>query len=522
MKNKIFVLLSLILLSCNVNAQLYPQKDFGGILEEELTDVIKTKNGNYFVTGYSSSSNTGNKTDTTRGYTDNWLLMLDSNLNIIWQKTIGGSSGDYIKSTVEVNNSNFLCFGYSSSTISGEKTEDTIGVNDYWLYKLDGQGNILWQKVYGGNDWDEAKQIVKINDNKFILAGTSLSGLSGNKTDTSRGFNDYWIVCIDSIGNILWDKTIGGSDNDNLESISVDKYGNIILSGNSFSPASGEKSEENYGINDVWIVKLDSLGNIIWDKVIGGNSNDAGSTIYCTNNKYYILSTSNSDISGTKTENSIGSSDFWITVMNYNGDILWDKTIGGSSIDISSSILVTNDNKLLLSGTSNSNISGYKSENRRGAYADYWVICIDTLGNYLWDKTIGGDDTDYSIKSIDMNNNNFLLCGTSYSNTSFDKTQDVFGYNDYWLVELDMSTVGNHTSTYKDEIIVYPNPTNNFVWIKSSNNKIINIEVLDIYGRQVLNRINTSKVDMLSLKKGIYIFKIQTENNTIIKKIIYN
>jgi hypothetical protein len=189
------------------------------------------------------------------------------------------------------------------------------------VVKINSIGNIEWQKTIGGNGTDAIQDIKQTKDGGYILAGISSSDISGDKTDSIRGnsgFEDYWIIKINSLGNIEWQKVYGGSNSDFLKSINLTIDGGYILGGKSSSPISGEKSENFRGQSDYWILKVNSLGIIEWQKTIGGRDDEYLSNIIQTSDGNYLASGySWSNISGEKTENNNSIyEDFWIVKLN--------------------------------------------------------------------------------------------------------------------------------------------------------------------------------------------------------------
>ena len=303
---------------------------------------------------------------------------------IEWQNTIGGNNSDYFTSIQQTADGGYILGGYSGSGISGDKTENVMGINDYWIVKTDSLGNILWQNTIGGSNYDRLMSIQQTTDGGYILGGNSDSNISGDKTENSW-FNsvDYWIVKTDSLGNILWQNTIGGNDFDYLNSVQQTADGGYILGGYSESNISGDKTENLIGINDYWIVKTDSLGNIMWQNTIGGNGTDYLYSVQQTADEGYILGGwSNSNISGDKTENIIWDGDYWIVKIDSHGSIQWQNTIGGNDPDYIYSIQQTADGGYILGGQSTSNISDDKTENCIGNY-DYWIVKLTNKYNYI-------------------------------------------------------------------------------------------------------------------------------------------
>lgn len=518
----LFIFVLQLLTFAQVNTILINQKTFGGNNIDFLNSASIIVGGDFLVGGYSFSGISGDKVESNNGNSDYWVLNFNTALSNNWQKNIGGDSSDVLFKVLGTSDGGFFCGGMSSSTVSGSKTSPKIGRYDFWVIKYDSSGNLVWQNSYGGTDIDALVDIIELADGNFILGGRSSSPISGTKTENSRGGSDYWIVKIDVDGNVLWDKTFGGDQTEILTNVQLDEFENIYLSGTSNSAISGEKTENGYGINDIWIVKLNSNGVFIWDKTVGGDSQDDNGYISILNSNLYILSNSVSSISGTKTENSKGQSDYWVTKMDLNGTIIWDKTIGGSWYDIPKSLRVTNDKQLLLSGYSWSGISGDKTEPTNGIY-DYWLVSIDTSANILWQKTIGGSDWDQLSVTLEISDNHYLLVGDSKSNISGDKTESSRGQEDYWLVEISSTISVEELSD--NNISVFPNPCNEQISIqfKSANNSSKVINIYDTAGKLVHNLTTKNEfeiLDLFELKNGLYIIEVLDNNITSKCKII--
>ncbi|MEZ4779954.1 MAG: T9SS type A sorting domain-containing protein [Flavobacteriaceae bacterium] len=359
-------------------------------------------------------------------------------LSLDWQNTIGGSEFDFANDIVVCADGSYLLIGSSESNISGDKTEDSYGEEDYWIIKLNSLGNIEWQKTIGGNDDDFPTSAMQTQDGGYILGGESYSNASGLKTENVFGHNDYWIVKINNVGEIEWQNNIGGSGRDYFFSISQTFDGGYILGGSSESNISGDKTENSNGHYDYWIVKTNANGEIEWQNTIGGDGSDILGEIIQTNEGGYIIAgQSSSDISGDKTEDCIGGifPDYWIVKLDELGTIEWQNTIGGTYIENIASIIQTTDGGYLLGGHSMSDASDDKSENCLG-WKDYWIVKLSKDGNIEWENTIGGSINDYVSEVIEVPGG-YLVGGHSESGISGDKTEDTINFSqDFWIVRL--------------------------------------------------------------------------------------
>jgi hypothetical protein len=423
-------------------------KTIGGGFDDEFRSGISTQDGGYLFAGHSNLPASG----VSRGGLDYWIVKTDAQYDQVWDKTFGGGSDEYVGSVISTHDGGYLLGGYSNSGISGDKTDANKGLGDYWVVKIDNQGNKVWDNSFGGDAEDQLFTMVSTPDGGYLLGGFSESGASGDKSENSKGSRDYWIVRIDNQGNKVWDKTIGGSGYDWLKHIIATTDGGWLLFGDSNSDASGDKSEDSKGNNDYWVVKIDNQGSKAWDKTIGGSgSDDLASAILTLDGGYLLAGYSNSDVSGDKSENGKGNRDYWAVKIDAAGNKVWDKTYGGSSDDTMASAISTSDGGYLLGGSSASNASGDKSDNVKGG-PDYWVVKIDNKGSYVWDKTLGGYRSDNLSGIILTPNGGYLLTGSSDSDKSGDKSEDSIGgcfkdtgggfycTVDYWVIELEPAT----------------------------------------------------------------------------------
>jgi hypothetical protein len=337
-----FLAFPFIMATAQVAPQIEWENTIGGNSYDNLTSMIQTTDDGYFVGGTSKSGISSDKSEASSSY-DYWVLKLDSFGHIIWQNTIGGTATDRLESAIQTFDKGYLLGGYSNSGISGDKTEPVIGEEDYWVVKLDSSGNIMWQNTIGGDDEDELFSVIQTSDGGYLLGGYSYSDVSGDKTENNLGWYytpDYWIVKLDSVGNIMWQNTIGGDDNDELYSVIQTSDGGYLLGGTSDSDFSNDKSESSKGSYDYWIVKLDSYGNKIWQNTIGGDKDDWLWSVKQTSDEGYILGGySSSGIWADKSEANIGSNDLWTVKVDNYGNVVWQNTIGGFDGDWGYSII---------------------------------------------------------------------------------------------------------------------------------------------------------------------------------------
>ncbi|MEP7317508.1 MAG: T9SS type A sorting domain-containing protein [Panacibacter sp.] len=304
------------------NRNFYGSSSYRG---SHFSCMQETKDAGFIIGGYSYSDSGGYKSEDHVGSIydvrpDYWVLKLDSAGNKEWDKTVGGAYDDYLTCVYQTADGGFLLGGYTNSGVYGDKTEPTRGGYDYWIVKLDTAGKKLWDKSLGSNGSEWLNSVQETDDGGYILDGYSNSQPGGDKTSPHYGMRltyDFWIAKLDAQRSLVWNKTIGGDNEDILTSFQRMKDGSYLLGGYSESGNKFYKTDTSRGEDDYWIVKTDSALNAIWDKTVGGNSEDKlFSALEIGKGKYVLGGFSRSDISGDKTLPSLASGenagDFWI------------------------------------------------------------------------------------------------------------------------------------------------------------------------------------------------------------------
>lgn len=410
------------------------QKTIGGTSDDKLNCFLSTDDGGYLLGGSSSSAISGEKLDSSKGLSDFWIVKLDANRNLEWQKTIGGSQVDELIDMVKSPDGGYLLAGHSNSSVSSDKTEDSFGNFDYWIVKVDEFGDVEWDKTIGGESEDRLSNIIVNNDTSFVISGHSKSDSTGLKTADSRGGYDFWIIEINLEGMILWQKTIGGDNSDMIYSIEKTSDNGFILGGDTESGISGDKATPLTGEWDFWMVKLAEDGNLEWDRSIGGDLQCAfGHVVQTTDGNYVLAGTSNCDIGGIKSEPRYDIS-AWVLKFSPLGELIWENTIAGQDLDYTMDIKVTSDDGLIIAAYSNSNIGIDKTEN--SYLDDYWIIKLDESGVIEWENTIQAYGTDHPTKILPISDHEFLVGGYSNSKFKYDKFEGSKGGYDFWFMKL--------------------------------------------------------------------------------------
>ena len=347
--------------------------------------------------------------------------------------TLGGIKNESAKSVIKTQDGGYAVVGYTQSMdgdIEGKFNESF----DFWFLKFNEFNELEWQKTYGGSDDERASDLIQTNDGGYAVIGKSKS----NDGDVSEnaGYEDFWIIKLDSYGSILWEKSFGYSGIDTPNSIiQTNDQGYLITGVLDVSASNGQGSrlsnvQARHAGGDYWVIKLNSSGNKEWSNYYGGTFTDtAYDTVQTNDNGYIIVGSSDSidvDISNNK-----GNYDFWVIKISEFGDLIWEKSFGGDQVDEARAISQMADGNYLVVGDTRS--SNLDISQNNGA-ADLWVIKISSDGSLLWEKTLGGSNFDVARSISKTQENDFLIAGSSRSSDGIFINNN--GQNDALLLKI--------------------------------------------------------------------------------------
>ena len=321
------------LLKLDAEGSIEWSKTYGGSKDDRGQSIVQTKDGGYALTGYAESSDGDGSMN--NGFHDNWLLKLDASGSIEWEKSFGFSGHDHSYDLVETEDGGLFFVGFldiTSARIDGNTEKgNTItrhGVGEFWGTKIDKKAAIQWRGYYGGTNNDRAHSVVKADDGGYVMAGFTES--SDFDIENSRGSYDFWIVKVDDKGNLVWENSFGGTGIERAEDIAKTLDNGYVVTGITFS--NDLDVSENHGESDIWLVKIDENGNIIWDKSYGGSQFDDGQSVALSKNGGYIISGNTKSSDGDSNSNA-GENDIWLIKTDANGNMEWQKTFGGTGLD---------------------------------------------------------------------------------------------------------------------------------------------------------------------------------------------
>ncbi len=519
MKKIISISICLLSLTFNLSSQITFQKTFEKDGGGNGFACLQTSDEGYIIGGYTA----------TFGSSDAYLIKTDVNGDTSWTKTFGGSGADAGWSIDQTSDGGYIIAGYSNSFGAGN--------DDVYLIKTDMNGDTVWTKTYGGTNNERGNYIKQTSDGGYIITGYTESFGAGGQ--------DLYVIKLGATGDSLWIKTFGGTMNDVGNSIIQTADGGYIVTGVSYSFGAGN--------GDVYLVKLDVNGDSLWTKAYGGTSLDYGYSVQQTSSGSYI-------VAGYTESFGAGNYDCYVFKIDVNGDTLWTKTYGGTSVDQGRDIQETSDNGFIVTGWTFSFGAGG---------ADVFVIRTDTNGDTLWTKTIGGplddqarsvretaDDgyiltggsasfgSSYNVYLIKIDGTNYVGCnqsspttivGATLTQTSNTTTQlentitSVASTGTIAASGAELMTVcesaGINSEKNVNFLSVFPNPSVGvFIvlftsTIKNGQIEIINLLGENVYSENILN-VSSASINIEGISPGIYFVRFSDGDQFYCTKII--
>jgi len=390
------------------------QQPYGSTFTDMGFSITHSSDGNGYVFAASSLGNGGDVTGHHGPNTsaDVWVVKTDNSGLILWQKSIGGNGSDYPDHIITTADGGYLIA--ASTTSNDGDVSGNHGGYDVWIVKLDASGTIVWSKTFGGTGDDandlNRNAIVEASDGGFLFVGNTGSN-DGDVAGTNHGTRDAWVLKLSSTGSLLWQNTYGGTLNEEGNSIIKTADGNYLVCGNAASTDGDLTSQVNHGGVDGWLFKINNDGDLLWQKTYGGSQNDNWNGARQGPDGAYVLSgttqSNNGDVSG-----NTRYADPWIVKINATGGIAWQKFFGGADVDNANIRDIDATGKIILTGVTsskNGDISGQKGS------SDMWVLRLDANGNKLNSIVLGGKSEDKSEDAIVNPDGSYISIGRSSS-----------------------------------------------------------------------------------------------------------
>lgn len=404
-------------------------KTFGGAQNDSGKDIIATADGGFAILGHTQSQE-GDVTDKQNASYDYWLLKFNSVHTLEWSKSYGGSGNDRGNHLLQIDDGGFVILGFSES--ADGKMTDNAGAQDFWVAKTDAIGTLIWQKSFGFSGKDEGISIIQTNDSGFLLLGildVTASQGQGNFSAKSHAGGDYWAIKLSSEGNLEWSRYFGGTFTDTPFDVIETQEGNFIIAGSSDS--NDVDISGNKGTYDFWVVQISDVGDLIWEKSFGGSEIDEAHGIVSAADGNYILVGVTRSSDGDVSFNH-GAADLWAIKIDGEGTLIWEKTYGGSSFDAGNAITRSSNGGYLIAGNSRS-ADGDVSLNQ--AQNDAWILKIADDGQLQWEKTIGGSQIDLAHSLTALADGTIIAVGESASG-DFDVMENK-GFTDLLTIKIE-------------------------------------------------------------------------------------
>jgi hypothetical protein len=395
-------------------------KTIGGSQQDDFLSVVTTTDGGAAAFGF-TQSNDGDVVGKTTTDSDYWLVKFDNNLNIEWQQTFGGSNDDRGQSMVSTPDGGFIVNGFTRS-LDGDVSQN-FGFQDYWVVKLDANGGIQWEKNIGFSGNDRGYGISTTSEGGYFATGfldVTSSGGEGNddfdelksKYDQSlpkHGVGEYWGIKLSSGGDMEWRRYFGGTNNDRSYSAIQTQDGGFLQVGHSES--TDFDITDPKGSYDVWVVKTNSVGDLEWQKNFGGSSIEVGYDVIETDDGQFMLvgdtRSDDKDVSDLK-----GNADVWIIKFDKDGNKIWENTYGGPDFESGRSIIPIGNDEYFITSSSQSRSNQLTANFGRN---DVWTFIIDGNGTLQWQTNIGGSDFDFGNAASKNSNGDIFVVGSSES-----------------------------------------------------------------------------------------------------------
>lgn len=389
-------------------------KTFGGSEEDIAHDIITTVDGGFALLGNSQSTD-GDLHGKTRTGSDIVLMKFNAAGSLEWVQNYGGSEDDRGHSLVQLADNGYLLLGYAMSA-DGDLNRNE-GQHDNWVLRVDDHGELIWQKSFGFSGHDHAYHILATQDGGFLFNGfldvTASEGLGATEKQESNparhGVGEFWVHKIDANGTLQWRKYFGGTNNDRSYAAVEVTGQNYVLVGTSESTDVDIRSPR--GGYDIWVVKLDNNGNLLWERSFGGSAADGANAVVYTGDETLVV-LGNSFSNDQDISSPLGNSDFWLLTLDLNGTLIAERSYGGTAFDLGRDLVVTHDQYFWLTGYSRSSdvdLAINQGDN------DVALFYVDSNQFPQQQFTLGGSGQDLAHALVEYGQGGVLVTGSTES-----------------------------------------------------------------------------------------------------------
>jgi hypothetical protein len=481
--NFILVITSLCVFSQNDTTYIHT---FGGANDEKILQIKETLGNTFISVGYTGTYGNGNS--------DVYLLKTDSVCNKIWSRHIGSSGVDWGYSITPTSDNGLAIAGYTNSYGAGGY--------DVLLIKTDSIGEVLWQKTFGGTDWDFGYSIKETSDGGLLIAGKTYSSGAGGA--------DAYIIKTDNLGNLEFEKTYGGPGKEAANDIIIDSDGNYVFI--------GETSSSSNGQTDLLLQKINSSGDEIWTKSFGDSLNEVGYSLVQTQDFGYAMA------GYCESYSPEGDKQIYTLKASSSGNFMWQHIHGRASLpDEAKTVFELPSGRLFYSGYTSNGAGGTDVFAFMASSSGWWTPASASYGSVK---------NEIAYSGLYASNKSFYLAGftesplwsSGFSDAMIILNDTIKGGQVQYITLYDDFVLGEEERTlYSKNITIYPNPVSETTTIffpqeiKSSEIKLV---VFDVTGRLInFNEIrnnNSIDISFQNLGSGIYFVAIYSKQNSLL------
>ena len=489
-------------------------KNIGGPAWDACRAVAPTSDGGSIVVGY-TESDTGDVSGN-HGGSDVMLVRLDPGGEVIWQRSYGGSGQEEAYAVLSTADGGSIFVGCAESS-DGDLTQNHGGY-DLWVVRTDADGDLLWQRSYGGSGGEYLGSIVETPDGGYLVTCHTNSD-DGDVQGWHAGYHlgqpntDVWVLRLDPTGGIVWSRCLGGSRFELSKSAAVCHEGGFIIGCGTSSP-DGDVVGYHYSadINDLdaWLVKLNSEGAIVWSHAYGGTGREQYTTVREAPNGDLLFSGSTNSADGDVSQNN-GDHDVWVVRTSATGELLWERCYGGPEMEVAYGMVLREDGRPYVIGTVRSDPVIHPGSHEA---MDAWFLALDAQGNVEQEKFIGGSANDSGFHLCGSTDQSLLLVGSSYSADGDIPNNQ--GDVDGWVAHLDVNETGLESLSATGLFIAPTIATDRIIVSSPAQDGPSTLHLFDMNGRRVRERATiglTTVLDVADLPRGPYVVSMTHAGN---------
>jgi hypothetical protein len=552
---KYFLLsISLLIVNCFKAQNFQWAKAVKGKYTEIIMSSCVDASGNYYATGSFQDTvdfdpGAGIYNLITDENPDIFISKLDAAGNFVWAKSIQSNGWDRGNSIAVDANGEIVIIGFYNGSADFDPGVASFSLTpsggsgqDGFILKLNTQGNFIWAKSIGGNTNENIDHLVTDNLGNIYFTGifngtTDLDpGPANVFINSNTGSIDFFIEKLDAFGNYVWAKTIGGPKAENCTSLAIDGNGNLCALGTfsgtvDFDPNAGITNMTSNGGDDLFIVKLNNVGNLVWVNTFGGPQSELSGALKTdalgncyTASSFFGIMDADPSIANSFTLNAIGGCDICLQKFDSNGNFVWAKQIAGNNNELVFNLVLNNSAGIFLTGYFEGTVDfdpslSINNLSSNGG-ADIFVQSLDKDGNFVWVYSAGGTGNDYGF-ALCADNSNVFIGGTFYYTVDFDPGPATYNFtsatSDVFILKLNQGLTGLKEFTTKLNTVVFPNPTVGDITIQLDKEySIIEIELVNVTGQLIMKKqeLLTGKSIGLNFDatSGIYFLSVKVDN----------